>query len=185
MWSIVAPRPKRYVLKRDWTTCSIYDCHCRSNGQHKGGGDLYEHIISMRILTLIMNKIFIWAPEKSGSNHDLDLLRIPYLSCISYPRKSGLVKKSNHSGSLYLSALSTQLVLTIDIEVVSTIWADHPMSLLHISFLVFVLTRQGINARYCIECRLLEVKGFKRRKPRDRRLSRAVLWEGTKFSIPC
>ena len=46
------------MLKRDWTTCSRYDNHSTLKSQHKWG-DLHDHVISMRIFTSIMNKIFI------------------------------------------------------------------------------------------------------------------------------
>ena len=52
------------VFKRDWTTCSKYDFkHCRLSSQHHNGGALYNHLMSTRILTLMMNKIFIRAPK--------------------------------------------------------------------------------------------------------------------------
>ena len=44
----------------------------------EGGGVLYDCLLSMRTFTLIMNKIFIQAPQfmrKGGYHLDLDLLK--------------------------------------------------------------------------------------------------------------
>ena len=46
------------MFEKDWTACLEYDNHARLNSQHNWG-DLYDHLMSMRIFTLIMNKIFI------------------------------------------------------------------------------------------------------------------------------
>jgi hypothetical protein len=54
---------KRHVLKIDQTPCSYYANHSRLNTQHDWG-DLYDHLMSSRILTLsLQTKIFIWAPK--------------------------------------------------------------------------------------------------------------------------
>jgi hypothetical protein len=60
IWLNVAPRTDtiRHLFKRDWSTCSKYDIHSRFNNQHNGE-DLYDHLMSTRIFTLMMNKIFI------------------------------------------------------------------------------------------------------------------------------
>ena len=65
------------------------------------GGDLYDHLTSTRISTLIMNKmIFIRAPKirrEGGYGVDLELLTISCSSlCVPYNRRSGLVGESNH-----------------------------------------------------------------------------------------
>ena len=49
-----------HVFERDRITCSKYDNHARLNNQHNWG-NLYYHLKNTTILTLIMNKIFIWA----------------------------------------------------------------------------------------------------------------------------
>ena len=46
---------KKHVFKRDWIASSKYDNHADLNNQHDGR-DLYDHLMSTRILT--MNKIF-------------------------------------------------------------------------------------------------------------------------------
>ena len=53
---------QRLVFKRDWATCSKYLNYSRLSSQHVWGNQ-YGHLMSMRIFTLIMNKIFIWAPK--------------------------------------------------------------------------------------------------------------------------
>ena len=40
----------------------IYDNHIRFDSQHNWG-NLYDHLMSMRVFILIMIKIFIWAPK--------------------------------------------------------------------------------------------------------------------------
>ena len=55
---------KKHVLKRDWTTCLEYASYFRLNSQHNcvsvcvGGGGVDDHLMSMRIFALRMNKIF-------------------------------------------------------------------------------------------------------------------------------
>ena len=46
------------VIKRYCVMCSKYDKHSRFNNHHNWR-DLYDHLMSTRILTLIMNKISI------------------------------------------------------------------------------------------------------------------------------
>ena len=54
--------PKRHVFKRDWIVPSIYDNHSRVNNQHVWR-ELYDHPMSTKFFTSIMNKIFIRAPK--------------------------------------------------------------------------------------------------------------------------
>ena len=58
LWLDVAPK---WIQKRHWTTCSIYDNHSRYKNHHNWQ-DLHDHSISTRIFTLIM-KILISAPK--------------------------------------------------------------------------------------------------------------------------
>ena len=60
MWFGVVPRTdiKRDVFIRDWTVCLEYDNHSRLHSQHNLG-NLYDLLMRMRIVALIMNKIFI------------------------------------------------------------------------------------------------------------------------------
>ena len=46
------------VFERDWTTCSKYDNHSRLNSQCNWG-NLYDHLMGMRIFTFIVNMIFM------------------------------------------------------------------------------------------------------------------------------
>ena len=46
------------MFKRDWATCSINVNHSRLNGQDNWG-DIYDHLMSTRIFTLTMIKVFI------------------------------------------------------------------------------------------------------------------------------
>jgi hypothetical protein len=48
---------KRHMFKRDWSTCSKHDNYPRRNTQHDWG-DVYGHLMSTKIFTFIMNKIF-------------------------------------------------------------------------------------------------------------------------------
>lgn len=51
---------KWHMFERDWTPCSTYPNYSRLNGQHVWRGDLYNHLVSTRTLTLLTNEIFIW-----------------------------------------------------------------------------------------------------------------------------
>ena len=55
--------PKSYAFRCDWSVGSEYGSHSRLNGQ-RNWGDLYENLMSMKIFTLIINNIFIWALKK-------------------------------------------------------------------------------------------------------------------------
>jgi hypothetical protein len=50
--------PNKTVFERDWNTCSKYDNHFQLDSEDNLG-DLYDHLMSTQIFTLIMNKIFI------------------------------------------------------------------------------------------------------------------------------
>ena len=50
-----------YVFRIDWVVCSKYDNHFSFNSEHNLG-DMFDHLMSTRIFTLIMNKIFIRSP---------------------------------------------------------------------------------------------------------------------------
>ena len=64
VWLGVNPttNTKRHVFKKDWTAHSKFVNHSTGNNQHNRE-DLYDHLMSMSIFTLIMNETFIWAPE--------------------------------------------------------------------------------------------------------------------------
>ena len=49
--------PKRHMFKGEWTTCSKYKTIIDSIVTIIGT-DLYDHLMTTRILILIMNKIF-------------------------------------------------------------------------------------------------------------------------------
>ena len=49
--------PKRHMFKGEWTTCSKYKTIIDSIVTIIGT-DLFDHLMSTRILILIMNKIF-------------------------------------------------------------------------------------------------------------------------------
>ena len=54
--------PKRRVLKRDWTKCSEFVNHSRCKSQHNLEG-LYDHLLTERIITLKIDKMFLCAPN--------------------------------------------------------------------------------------------------------------------------
>ena len=63
-----------------------------------------DHLMSTRISIVLMHQSFIRALTILRSL-DLDLLTILYQSRVSYPRRSGLVGKSNHSSQMGLEWL--------------------------------------------------------------------------------
>ena len=106
MWFIVWCGFKNRYHK-DWTTCSKCRNHSRFSGQHNWG-DLYDHLMSTRILISIMNMTFIWAHkiyEESDDTVKLDLLTISYYSRDSYPKRSGLLRKTNYLRPIYVSII--------------------------------------------------------------------------------
>jgi hypothetical protein len=106
---------------RKITTCSparlgnirILTNYAQKSPRTLMGGDLYDHLMSTRILTLIINKILIWAPSSKWkvNSLNLDLLTILSLAHVQYRRRSGLVGKSNHWRPIYLRG--TSLLITI------------------------------------------------------------------------
>ena len=48
----------RHMFKRDWTACLEYAKQFKPNSQHHWG-NLFDHSMSTRINTLVMNKLFI------------------------------------------------------------------------------------------------------------------------------
>ena len=67
--------PKKTCLKE--IGVSKYDNHSKLNMQHNGE-DVYDHVMSTRNFTLIMNKVFMSSEnyEESGYGLDSDLLTI-------------------------------------------------------------------------------------------------------------
>ena len=60
----------------------------RLSSQHdQGGTDVYNHLTSMRIFTMIINKMFIRAPKIT--RHNLDSLIISHELCFLYPTRNG------------------------------------------------------------------------------------------------
>lgn len=55
-------KTKRHIFAKDWTTCSDYDNHSKLHSQDDYK-HLHDHVMSTRILTLIMLKVFIRAPR--------------------------------------------------------------------------------------------------------------------------
>lgn len=92
------------VFKWDWTVCSKYDYHSMFNSQCNwvcvcvlGGGGLYGHLMSTSI-SCLMNETFIWFWKSYSLEIGLAIttITILYWSHVSYPRRRGLVGKSNH-----------------------------------------------------------------------------------------
>ena len=67
-WYVVRCSSKSKYQKdtflKHWTMCSKNDNHSRLNDQHIWG-DPYDCLMSSRILSLVMNKMFIRAPKIS------------------------------------------------------------------------------------------------------------------------
>jgi hypothetical protein len=62
-----------------------------------------------------MYKILVWALQTTrkvndGYGFDLDLIVVLYKLCGSYPRTSGLVRKSNHLRPIYLRKVHLEVV---------------------------------------------------------------------------
>ena len=103
-WYVVSCGSKNEHPKRDWTMCSKQVNHSKLNNQHNWG-NLYDHLMSTRIFTLVMNEIFIISSHnynESGYGLALDLLPIHSKSRVAYPRRSELVRKSNHLKPIYV-----------------------------------------------------------------------------------
>ena len=112
MWFGVASRTytKNMCAQKNWITCSKCDNHFKFNSQHNfyfcvsffegGEGRLHTHLMSMKIFSF-GNEPDLY--EESDHILDFDLLSILHLSCVSYPRRSGLVKISNRLGVVYLT----------------------------------------------------------------------------------
>jgi hypothetical protein len=72
------------MFKRDWSIYSkkmitILGFIVNIIGVEWGGGNLYIHLLSTSIFTLIMNKKFIWVPksnEESGYHLHLEVLNL-------------------------------------------------------------------------------------------------------------
>lgn len=61
MW-LLEWSPKRHVIKRDWTKCSKYVNHFGLKNDHnseRGGGGLYDHLMSSEFFTFTMNTTFV------------------------------------------------------------------------------------------------------------------------------
>ena len=77
-----------------------------SNSQHNGG-DLYDHLMSMRIFTLDDEKDIIWAPKMMSTwmPHDLDLLIILHMLRVLCPTRSGCREKSIQIAHVYITSI--------------------------------------------------------------------------------
>ena len=119
MWFIVwCGFKNRY--QNDWTKCSNCRNHSRFSGQHNWG-DLYDHLMSTRILISIMNMTFIWAHkiyEESDDTVKLDLLTISYYSRGSYPKRSGLLRRTNYLRPIYVSIIHYDPVFLHQLSIV-------------------------------------------------------------------
>ena len=91
---------KSHVFKRDWTA-SLNVITSLGSIFRITGGNLYDHLMSMKAFTLIIHMSFN-NYEDSGYDLDLDVLIISYYLCVSYNGRSGLVGKSIHLRSIYL-----------------------------------------------------------------------------------
>ena len=65
---------KKTRVNKEWTTCSNAT-HCRLKSQH-GQGNMYDHLTCTRIFTLIMDDLFIWAPNNTRQT-DMDTVQCP------------------------------------------------------------------------------------------------------------
>ena len=70
---------KKTCFKKIWDYVLQICYHSKLNSQHDQG-DLYDHLISTRISTLIMNKIFMGA-LKIMTKMAMDMIWIYYSSC--------------------------------------------------------------------------------------------------------
>jgi len=82
--------------RKDWTVAQENDNHLRLDSQHNWA-DLYDHLMSTEVFTLIAYRTFIRAPKTMGKMTPaliwICYLIISYASCVSYSRRSELVRK--------------------------------------------------------------------------------------------
>ena len=69
MWLHVSPgmHAKKHVFKKNWTMHSKYENRSNLHSWHNLEGLVYDHWMRTRICSLIMNKIFMWAPKLWGN----------------------------------------------------------------------------------------------------------------------
>ena len=102
MWLGVVPwtnTKKKDVFQRGWTTCSQYNIHSRFDNQHNWERDLYDHLMSAKIFTLILNQIFIYAPNimRKAIRALIWIGQLSRTYCMfSYHKENGLFGKRNH-----------------------------------------------------------------------------------------
>ena len=87
--------------------CSNYTNHSKLNSEDDYG-DPNDHLMSMRIFTMIVNKIFISALKmmrQMGKGHDFNLLINLRLMACSYPTRSGAERKVSIYADVYLSLI--------------------------------------------------------------------------------
>ena len=95
--------------------CSKHATHSRLNGQNDWGY-LYDHLMSMRLFTLLMDKIFIWAFNNyraKGYGHKSDLLIIPQLCTCFISYKKWCREKSIQITHAWLSWQSPDCLLSV------------------------------------------------------------------------
>ena len=68
---------------KHWTVCSKNDNHSRLDDQHIWG-DPYDYLMSSRILSLVMNKMFIRAPKIIKKVPTTSLRVVQSLLCFAY-----------------------------------------------------------------------------------------------------
>ena len=78
MWILEWILKTHHVFRRDWTRCSNYANHSRLNSHPHNWEDLYDHLMSTRILTFVTNKMSSKYYEAHGSGHNLELLNISH-----------------------------------------------------------------------------------------------------------
>lgn len=72
------PNPVTYLNQKRLDCVLKWDNRSKVNNQHNNYGDLRDHVMSTRIFTLVMNKLFVSAPN----DLDLDVLTISHKFCV-------------------------------------------------------------------------------------------------------
>ena len=121
-------KKRHHEFKRDWTPCSKFVNHSRLTSPHSWG-DLYDHLMTSRIFTLIMKRITTWASrlmrkmetatiwicqsshtKTSGPNLVSHLKQTPIFECCVVRCESIYLKESGLCAQNLLTILSSRVI---------------------------------------------------------------------------
>ena len=91
--------------------------------------------------------------EESGFNLHLDLPTVSCSSCVSYPRRSGQIGKSNHLGPIYISFLGRETLVAIATTIGLVLAKEGPRVSM---FLVLNHTKSSVTTRFVVIANILD-----------------------------